>query len=73
MPDKHQLIVSSLAWRLVSQHTTKLMNPAPLLEEPDLVKYSEYDLPLYFNEKTDYRGPPTLEREVMWEKLWHRE
>jgi hypothetical protein len=51
---------------------TELMNAAPLLEEPDLVKYSEYDLPLYFNEKTDYRGPPTPEREVMWEKLWHR-
>ncbi|KAJ5370097.1 uncharacterized protein N7496_006189 [Penicillium cataractarum] len=45
---------------------------SPLLEEPDLIKYSEYDLPLYFNEKTDYRGPPTPEREVMWEKLWHQ-
>ncbi|GIC90536.1 oxidase ustYa family protein [Aspergillus udagawae] len=48
------------------------MNTAPLLEEPDLVKYSEYDLPLYFNEKTDYRGPPTPEREILWEKLWHQ-
>lgn len=45
------------------------MNTAPLLEEPDLVRYSEYDLPLYFNEKTDYRGPPTPEREILWEKL----
>jgi hypothetical protein len=52
--------------------TTELMNTAPLLQEPDLVKYSEYDLPLYFNEKTDYRGPPTPEREILWEKLWHR-
>ncbi|KAF4257290.1 hypothetical protein KXX13_001021 [Aspergillus fumigatus] len=42
---------------------------SPLLEEPDLVRYSEYDLPLYFNEKTDYRGPPTPEREILWEKL----
>lgn len=50
-------------------NTTELMNTAPLLEEPDLVRYSEYDLPLYFNEKTDYRGPPTPEREILWEKL----
>ncbi|KAB8076230.1 hypothetical protein BDV29DRAFT_200319 [Aspergillus leporis] len=44
---------------------------SPLLDEPDLIKYSEFDLPLYFNEKTEYRGPPTPEREIMWEKLWH--
>jgi hypothetical protein len=48
------------------------MDIAPLLDEPDLIKYSEFDLPLYFNEKTEYRGPPTPEREIMWEKLWHR-
>ncbi|KAK9624932.1 hypothetical protein V6Z98_005035 [Aspergillus fumigatus] len=51
------------------QCARKVSAYSPLLEEPDLVRYSEYDLPLYFNEKTDYRGPPTPEREILWEKL----
>ncbi|KAF9888833.1 hypothetical protein FE257_008202 [Aspergillus nanangensis] len=73
------LLALSLAIVLIAQRkhsnlecTRQVSAYSPLLEEPDLVKYSDQDLPLYFNEKTEYRGPPTPEREILWETLWHQ-
>ncbi|PLN86862.1 hypothetical protein BDW42DRAFT_546 [Aspergillus taichungensis] len=44
---------------------------SPLLDIPDLIKYTDYDLPLFFNEPSLFRGPPTPEREKLWEDTWH--
>ncbi|KAK3196268.1 hypothetical protein K4F52_000648 [Lecanicillium sp. MT-2017a] len=38
----------------------------------DAVDFWEGDLVNYFNHSTIYRGPPTLEREIAWNDLWHR-
>lgn len=46
---------------------------APILEDPGVVEYSNYDLELYFNQPSPYRGPPTPKREALWEDLWHSE
>ena len=42
---------------------------APALE---VVKYHETDFANAFDERSPYRGPPTVELEQAWEDLWNR-
>ncbi|KAL2061367.1 hypothetical protein VTL71DRAFT_7640 [Oculimacula yallundae] len=51
----------------------KQLSPySPILEDQGVVEYSSYDLELYFNQPSPYRGIPTPEREALWEDLWHK-
>ncbi|RAH49185.1 oxidase ustYa family protein [Aspergillus brunneoviolaceus CBS 621.78] len=67
------LICFYLSWRAPSDLTcSRVVSPySPLFDVPDLIKYEEYDLPLFFNEPSPFRGPPNPEREKLWEDAWH--
>ncbi|KAK8009162.1 Cyclochlorotine biosynthesis protein O [Apiospora marii] len=56
----------------VKECATQLSVYSPLLDDPNLIKYEAFDLPTYFNQPSPYRGPPTPEREALWEELWHQ-
>lgn len=69
----NSLLYHSAILRETAQSDIKLTvsYTAPILEDPGVVEYSNYDLELYFNQPSPYRGPPTPEREALWEYLWH--
>ncbi|CAJ2504757.1 Uu.00g121510.m01.CDS01 [Anthostomella pinea] len=51
---------------------TRLLNPySPLIEE-GLVEYYDTNFDNEFAHKTEYRGPPTPDIEVAWNRLWNR-
>ncbi|EKG14304.1 hypothetical protein MPH_08484 [Macrophomina phaseolina MS6] len=53
------------------QCSKQLSSWSPILDVPGLVKYESVNFDLAFDQASPYRGPPTPEREKLWDELWH--
>ncbi|KAI4950633.1 hypothetical protein J4E91_004518 [Alternaria rosae] len=51
---------------------TRLLNPYSPLIEAGVIEYYDADFDNEFAHKTAYRGPPTVELESAWDRLWRR-
>ncbi|KAK2616559.1 hypothetical protein QQS21_000602 [Conoideocrella luteorostrata] len=65
------ILLVSIVWRSSPSEMACAKKVSPYSPIWETIEFWEDNFVNYFNHSTVYRGPPTLERELAWDKLWY--